>query len=378
MSGVVDLGYGETHRGVAEMFEHIDDPGRGVELAVPPGSGQITHPSNWGRRRTAEFVRRLAAVGVDATPVPRAVALARSHVDASVQRCAVVETGLAPSTGGHWTVHLVHARDGDWTIAGVAVAMPSDVPGDPEWAAIIAAADVAVVDGPDSESIDAAMRTIPAPSGGAVIADRDLIARHGGRVIPASARLAAAVSAPPSPSPRSKTPIVVGAAACVVVGLGVFLVRPGPSPAESASTIAQVGAVQVEVPEGWRRSDLPDDRPADGAGDRAVFTDASDGARVLVVVTALRAGSTRASVAESLANRLAQRGDDAVLEFAPDTAFGGRRVISYRERPMSGPPIAWYVDVDRAVQTSIGCQRGSGEESVDEVCAGVVASLRRN
>ncbi|MGO3325945.1 type VII secretion-associated protein, partial [Gordonia sp. (in: high G+C Gram-positive bacteria)] len=162
---------------------------------------------------------------------------------------------------------------------------------------------------------------------------------------------------------------------CVLIGFGWFLTRPGTSPAESAS-VQKVGTVQVEVPAGWQRSDLPDDRPADGAGERAVFADADDGSRILVVVTSLRAGSTRTSVADSLANRLAQRGDDAVLEFAPDTTFGGRRVISYRERPESGQQIAWYIDVERAVQTSVGCQRGSSGESVDVVCASVVASVR--
>lgn len=375
MSGVLDLAYGETHQGVGELFEHIDEPGLSIPIVLAPGIAQVTHPSTWGARRITEFRRRLAAVGVDATPVPRAVALARSHADATVRRCAVVETAVAPSTGGHWMVHLVERRDCDWAILRVAVTLPSDVADDPDWADVVAAADIVVVDGPDSTSIDDAMRTIAAPPGGVVRADRALVARHGGRTVSARALLEAAVPSPPEPSPRPKKPIVVGVAACLLIGFGWFLVRPGPSPAESAA-MQQVGAVQVEVPAGWRRSDLSGDRPADGAGERAVFADADDGSRILVVVTSLRAGSTRTSVAESLANRLAQRGDDAVLEFAPDTMFGDRRVISYRERPASGPPIAWYVDVDRAVQTSIGCQQGSSGDSVAVVCASVVASVR--
>ncbi|WOC11322.1 type VII secretion-associated protein [Gordonia sp. MP11Mi] len=376
MSGVLDLGYGENHRGVDEMFEHIDEPGLVVPIAVPSGTAQVTHPSTWGRRRIAELTRRLAAVGVTATPVPRAVALARSHTDASVQRCAVIETAAVPSTGGHWVAHLLQMRDGDWTITGVAVALPPDVPDDAEWAAIVSAADVAVIDGPDPASVDDSIRTITAPSGGVVRADRALLTRHGGRAASPRASLAAAIPPPPVPSPRPKTPIAVGVAACALLGLGWFLVKPGPSPGESATTGQRIGAVQVDAPAGWQRSDLSDDRPADGSGQRAVFTDSDDGSRILVVVTTLRDGSTRASVAESLANRLAQRADDAVLEFAPDTVFGGRRVISYRERPESGPPIAWYVDVERSIQTSVGCQRGSGEQSVDAECADVVASLR--
>ncbi|MCF8590425.1 type VII secretion-associated protein [Gordonia liuliyuniae] len=375
MSGVLDLGYGENHRGVDEMFEHIDEPGLAVPIAVPPGTVQVTHPSTWGTRRIAELTRRLAAVGVTATPVPRALALARSYADASVQRCAVIETAVVPSTGGHWAAHLLQLRDGDWTITGVAVTLPADVPDDDEWATIVSAADVAVVDGPDQASIDDALRTITAPSGGVVRADRALLTRHGGRAVSARARLAAAIPPPPAPSPRPKAPLVVGVVACALLGLGWFLVKPGPSPAESAMTDQRVGPVQVKAPAGWERSDLSDDRPADGSGERAVFTD-SDGSRIVVVVTTLRVGSTRASVAESLANRIAQRAHDAVLEFAPDTVFGGRRVISYRERPESGPPIAWYVDVERSIQTSVGCQRGSGEQAIDTVCADVVASLR--
>ncbi|MGO3325690.1 MAG: hypothetical protein ACTIMF_03760, partial [Gordonia sp. (in: high G+C Gram-positive bacteria)] len=231
MSGVLDLEYGQAHHGVDALFEHIDEPGLDIPLALPAWSGQVTHPSTWGTRRISEFRRRLAAVGVDAIPVPRAVALARSHADATVRRCAVIETAVAPSTGGHWMAHLVERRDGaerdrteldgmdgqdradgqdgDWAITRVAVTLPADVPDDPAWAEVVAAADVAVVDGPESSSIDEAMRTIAAPPGGAVRAARELVARHGGLPVSARALLASAVPRPPEPLPRPKRPIVV-------------------------------------------------------------------------------------------------------------------------------------------------------------------------
>lgn len=374
MSGVLDLAYGETYAGVDDLFEHIDEPGLGIPVTVPVGAVQVTHPSPWGPRRVAEFRRRLAAVGLEATPVPRAVAIARSHADATVRRCAVLETQVAPSTGGDWMMHLVERQDDDWTVTRVAVTEPGDVSDDPEWAAVAAAADIAVVDGPDRASVEEAMRALAAPPGGVIRADRGLLARHGGRSVSARTSLAAALPPPPEPLPRPKTPIVVGVVMCMLVGVAWFLVRPGPSPAESATQ--RVGVVQVDVPAGWRRSDQPDDRPSDGSGERVVFADVDGGGRILVVVTRLRAGSTMESVSASLSHRLAQRGDDAVLEFAPDTAFAGRRVISYRERPASGALIAWYIDVDRSVQTSIGCQSGSGGETVDAACAAVVASVR--
>ncbi|MFZ2511261.1 MAG: hypothetical protein WAW85_09265 [Gordonia sp. (in: high G+C Gram-positive bacteria)] len=92
---------------------------------------------------------------------------------------------------------------------------------------------------------------------------------------------------------------------------------------------------------GWRRTELSCDRADDGRGLRAVFADGADRRRLIVVVTALRDGADRDSVAQSLANRIAQRGDDVVVEFAPASSYGGREVISYREAPRigSGDPL---------------------------------------
>ncbi|GAA4666624.1 type VII secretion-associated protein [Gordonia humi] len=370
MTGVVDLAYGEHDQAVAELLEHIDDPAWSITVSV--ANGETTCPTVWGSRRIAELRRRLDGADV----VPRAIAVARSHTDATATRCAVIETALLPAVGRYWSAHLLVLCDGDWAITAGLVTAPDEVAADSDWAAMIAAVDLVVVDGPDEESIDAAMRTIPAATTGVLRADRALVARHGGREPSMRESIEAAVGPPPAPSPRSKTPLAVGAALCALLAVGLALVRPGSSPAESATTEHAVGDVVVAVPADWRRSDLADDRPDDGSGVRAVFADPADGGRLIVVVTPLRPGSDRDSVSESLANRLLQRGDIGILEFAPDTVFGGRRVISYRETPASGPPIAWYVAVESGVQTSVGCQRGSGDETIHAVCSAAVGSVR--
>jgi type VII secretion-associated protein (TIGR03931 family) len=81
-------------------------------------------------------------------------------------------------------------------------------------------------------------------------------------------------------------------------------------------------------------------------------------------------------VANSLRNRIDQRGDDVVQEFSASTRFAGREVISYREVPVSGGPIRWYLLVSAGLQVSVGCQDGSAGETIDEQCRIAVGSVR--
>ncbi len=385
---MIDLGYGEEPR-IGGLLEHIDDAReraaqRGALAAwlsaaqldgtIRSGPVAVVHPTVWGGRRTAALLGELHAIGVEAHPVPRAAALARSHADATIVRCAVIETRLLPDTGGHWSAHLVERRAGEWTIARSAVAMPEDVPADERWAAVLGAADTVIVDGPDG-TVQDAIRTTTAPSGGGVLrADPVLVARHGAPAVGDS--LVAAI--PPVPPLRAggrrRTGLTV-AVVCLLVACAWLAGRVGQADSGPAVRDETVGDVRIVVPGTWHRTDLSGDRPMDGAGVRAVFADPDDGRRIVVVVTELRAGSTRASVAESLANRLRQRGDHVVREFASDAVFGGRHVISYRETPASGPALAWYIHVDGRTQVSVGCQRGSGAHVVGEECADAVASI---
>ena len=132
------------------------------------------------------------------------------------------------------------------------------------------------------------------------------------------------------------------------------------------------------MPGDWRQSEqrTPSGSADDPSTTRAVFVDPDDGRRIIAVLTEVRAGSTRESVAGSLRNRIEQRGDDVVTEFSAATRFGGRDVIGYRESPASGGAIRWYVVVDDGLQVSIGCQAGTAAESPDDECAAAVRSVR--
>ena len=368
MSRIVDLAYGEGEPAVAELLEGVDC---GVRHVVSVGADvTVVHPTTWGRRRTAALIRSVGA----ADGVPRAVAVARSHADATVTRCAVVETTLLPDTGGHWSVHMIRRSAGEWTIETGLVDLPAGV--GKAWHDLIESADIVLIDGADETQVDAASRLLPSPAGGTVRVDRDLVMQFGGVRRPVRSTIDAALRPPPEPVPRRRRRLaVVVAAALVAVGSGWVATRGQPARPQ-AVRVEQVGAATVDVPGDWRRTGLPDDHPVDGEGERAVFADSDDGRRIIVVVTPLRAGSTRASVAVSMRNRLAQRGDDVIREFTADASFAGKRVIAYRETPASGPPIAWYVHVDRNTQVSIGCQTGTGDDSIDDPCAEAVRTLR--
>ncbi|WP_161926581.1 type VII secretion-associated protein [Gordonia crocea] len=288
----------------------------------------------------------------------RPLAIARSHADAGVAAVLVIATD-----GREWVVHLVAgaaATAAEPVLRGGAERVLSGL------AASAAGVDLVVVDTPP-QHLRPVMRAVSSRIGTArlVLVDPALLQRFGAHrpLPPLPPGVVAFARARPRRWP--------GAAAAVLVIAGVAGVvwwsRPG-----EAGTQTTVGGVRVDVPEQWRRTDLSGE-PAP----RAVFVDPATGGRVVVAVSPLRRDASADSVAASLAQRVRQRGDDAVGEFAAHAEFAGKRVTAYRETPDSGAPIRWYVrilDVARGrVQLSVGCQ-DSGEADVDRVCRRAVAS----
>ncbi|EGD56465.1 hypothetical protein SCNU_02902 [Gordonia neofelifaecis NRRL B-59395] len=385
---MLDLAYG-TVRGpggavdVLPMLEDIDcaerrgvaRPGLGAVVRRATEREAVLVPTVWGDVRTAALVGEFAAIGAVVRPIPRAVAIAASHADATVNRCAVVETCLLPATGGHWSVHAVSRVDGRWLLGRGAVTQPRRIPVDPSWAALLEDADAVFVDGPDHDSIRRAQRCIAESFGVRTVAvDRAVLERHGGRTgLATGADLLAGLSRPPQSRARrtARAPGVVAAVLLIAVAVAAgWMHWPRAAPPDRQTV--QVGRAELSVPGRWHRSDLTDS----GSGTRAVFAAPDDGRRLIVVVSRLRTGSTSATVAESLRNRIGQRGDDVVAGFAADLSYAGRRVIGYRETPASGAPIAWYVTVDAGSQVSVGCQGGTGEDSVEDACRAAVGSVR--
>ncbi|MDJ0452667.1 type VII secretion-associated protein [Gordonia amicalis] len=370
-----------------EMGVHASDPGRPLIVG---------HPSTWGHRRASSLAdaggRRAGQAPL--TLLPRAVLIARSHADITVRRCAVVETTHLPEPPhdparprpAAWDVQIVRRHPQGWDIERSGVIEPGDR--EAEGLSIIDDAVEAVfVDGDDPREVAAATELVAAHAiaGRVVPVDRDLLVRLGRRTGGVADDAVPVADGPAMPAPdasrrRSRRVLAGAAAAAVVVVAVAFGVgwwqRDDPAPA--AAEVA-VGRATLSVPGNWRESgqDTPSgDTTDDPTTTRAVFVSADDGRRIIAVLTELRDGSTRQSVATSLRNRIDQRGDDVVTEFSADTRYAGRDVISYREAPASGSAIRWYVIVDDGLQVSIGCQAGTAAESVDRECAEAVRSVR--
>ena len=147
--------------------------------------------------------------------------------------------------------------------------------------------------------------------------------------------------------------IVVAAVTIVGISLRSADTPPGDRPVTQ-------GRTTLMIPSQWHRNEQTVTRSTAGSGSlgqsRTVFVAPDDGSRILLIQSPVRSGSTSASVAVSLRNRIVQRGDDVVSEFSASTRFAGRDVISYREAPASGAPIRWYVLVEHDLQVSVGCQ----------------------
>ncbi|MFT3663229.1 MAG: type VII secretion-associated protein [Gordonia sp. (in: high G+C Gram-positive bacteria)] len=373
----------------AAFLTAVDDPD-GVHAltvglracGVGPGTTTIGYPSTWGRPRRERLECALVGLGYGAspTPVPRALLIAASHADAAVMTCVVIETLLIPGEppdGRAWSAQRAVRDGGAWRIDAGTAGEIDDDPARRELLDLVAGADLVLVDGAAAGSVSSATT---APGRRVIAVDRALVRRHGerwsGPFRHGAARLDFGFPPPPDAVSRRAARVVLVLAAATVLALGATgAVARWSRPGAAAVSTQRVGPVAMEVPAGWARTELSGDRPGDGRGVRAVFADRDDGRRLIVVVTALRPGATRASVAESMAHRIGQRGDDVVVEFAAGARYAGRSVIAYREVPASGPAVRWYIVVDPGtpLQVSIGCQAGSGE--VEAVCRSAVASV---
>lgn len=356
----------------------------------------LTHPTAWGVLRTsllAEAVRTAVGEGVPITVVPRAAAIAQSHMESSAQMCMVAECH-----GGRLDLHQLTRLDDHWSVTSTSVfdeTLSGDEAADVLEPLVGDAVEAILVDGDNRDRVAATLRLLEehTPTGRIAAVERVLLHRHGGT------RLAAP---PPSPAPvgsvstrsRAQTAAIAAAAsaALIAVIVAVLVIAPwradpdaqsvadtteGAPTAPAATTpvgvTAEVGRVSLSVPDGWRRTSDPVDD--DGAVPFTTFAARTDDRRIILVQNSVRSDSTLDTVAVSLRNRLDQRGSDVVTEFSPRTRYGDRDVIGYRETPVSGGQIRWYVIVDSALQVSVGCQDGGQGQSVDPACLAAVRSV---
>ncbi|WAC54712.1 type VII secretion-associated protein [Gordonia sp. SL306] len=371
---------------------HLPDAGPDGPLPMVIG-----YPSTWGRVRSSVLDRATAEFGAAVTLVPRAVLIARSHSDGTMQRCAVVETTHFPGVAvdparprqAWWDVTRLRRTSGGWEIEAVDVLEPeSDGVAGRTEAIVDDSVEAVFVDGSEPAEVTRAIDVVAthALAGRVVAVDRELIRRYGwrsGRPEGADPPIGAIErpaqdSAGPTRGRTGRWIVAAGVAAvgvALVAGVVGFLQRGGEGP--PVEQTVTLGRTDIDIPADWRRSELG--RPDAGGTDeplRSVFADPADGRRILVVQSEVRTDSTLASVATSLGNRIRQRGDDVVTEFSAVTRFMGREVISYREAPASGSAIRWYVLVEHGLQVSVGCQAGTAGESVDAECAHAVSSVR--
>ncbi|MEH3156424.1 MAG: type VII secretion-associated protein [Gordonia paraffinivorans] len=336
-----------------------------------PSTVVLAYPSTWGRRRAGVVHGAVEAVVGDApiAAYPRAVLLAATHLESSVQACVLLE-----AHDDRIDAHRLRRTAEGWYI-GRTVVLDGDCTADDLADLVDDAVEVVLVDGDRADRVAAVLDLVAdaTPTGRISAVDRALLHRFGPPRAPRPAPTPAPV---PTATGRSRLLLAVGvlvAVAAVVVGLVVWRGGADRSTPRPADETAQIGRVSLTVPAGWRRtSDAPD---ATGAIGFTSIASPDDDRRIVLVQNSVRADSTLDTVATSLRNRLAQRGTDAVAEFSADTTFAGRRVISYRETPGSGAPIRWYVVVASALQVSVGCQPGSQGRSIDDACAAAVGSV---
>lgn len=394
---VIDGARRYSHQAWQGVWQRLGLPEQGSSGPVPLIIG---HPSTWGRTRASVLARSVADFGDLVTLLPRAALVARSHADSTVGRCVVVETTHrpAPSTDPArattipWDISRMRRVSGCWEIEAAEILDPDgDDAGSRIEQLIDDSVEAVFVDGADSDSVDRAVELVAehALAGRVVAVDRDLIRRFGGWIDTddpvAASPLAPVATAETDTSPAPRRWIWAAAGLAVAVALIAAVVGivqhdrgQGGTPVRTDQMVA-VGRTEITVPNGWRRSDLPDEQKNPGPDDeltRTVFADPDNGRRMMVVQSELRSGSTLESVSTSLRNKIRQRGDDVVSEFSPSTQFMGRTVISYREAPASGSAIRWYVLVEHGLQVSVGCQAGTGGESVDGPCGRAVESMR--
>lgn len=182
---------------------------------------------------------------------------------------------------------------------------------------------------------------------------------------------------PPPPPKRRRTGLIVGAAvvavAAVTVAMVALLGRETP-PAEAGPVIAQY-EYRFTRPDGWIQTGgnpgllRTEIKPVGGEkGDdlvlveekRLVFDSDTDRARAV--------GKLRSDF---------ESGGDQFSDFSEKVTFGGKDVVSYRERlDMKDATVDWYVLFQGKSQVSVGCQyTESGRDKVRQACESVVRTM---
>lgn len=334
------------------------------------GAVELAHPTTWGVRRT-EILRQAAQPHCGQLVLtPRAAVIAESHLGSSTQRALVIEVH------SRIDIHEMDRSAGGWNVVETSVATAETVASrlsgvvDNRIEAIL-------VDGTDPEAVAEILRCCDVHTvvGRVAAVHRSLIHRFGGSALPVDEGIGEPATDSPAPMRRRVAGALAATAAVVTAVVAVTLLfdngRAGVPP--TADHEAQLGRVAVTVPAEWRESAEP---AAEGVVSRTTFAAPGDDRRIIVLQNTVRNTSTLASVAGSLRNRIGQRGDDVVQEFSASTRYAGREVISYREVPVSGGPIRWYLLVSAGLQVSVGCQGGSAGEAIDQQCRVAVGAVR--
>jgi len=345
----------------------------------------VAHPTAWGALRRNvidESARRLAE---DVQLVPRAAAIARSHLGTAAGRYAVVEV-----FDDRADVHTLRCHDGNWevvnSLAGasdpssvmslIGTAVPDDI-------------EAVLVDAADPEIVRTTVEIIERATvvGRVIPVDRWLLVRFGAARRPVTATPEVAASRADRRAARRIVPALVVAMVAAVLLVGVLAVadhrrngettRAGPGPSTAAVPTIEttvIGRVRIAIPAGWTQTREPrvSDNPA--VWPRTTVADPAADRRISVMQFAIRAGATRQTVSSSLRARIQQRGSDDVQDFEEHHLIGARDVIAYRELSGSGRPVDWYVIAGDRIQVSVGCQAGSAVDIARE-CEQAVGSL---
>lgn len=337
----------------------------------------LAHPSTWGSRRTGVLRQAAAPYCRELEVTPRAVVIARSHLDVSTQRALVIEIH-GPGSPVRIDIHEMHHVDGLWEIESTSVA---DLDNYSDAVATLAdnRIEAILVDGPDIAVVEAVCRSAEEVTvvGRVAGVRRPLLHRFGGATLVALDTGAIEWPGDARSGPRRRWSVIAGAALVAIALVAVVAVAVTRDGSDATTAVvdrqAQIGRVSLAVPGEWRESSEP---AAEGVVSRTTFAAPDDDRRIIVLENTVRATSTLSSVAGSLRNRIDQRGDEVVQEFSASTRYAGREVISYREVPVSGGPIRWYLIVSAGLQVSVGCQAGTAGEQIDEECQTAVGSVR--
>lgn len=349
----------------------------------------IVHPSHWGGTRIRVLESAARRCARDVTVVPTAEA---APGPANAARWVVLE--LSPLSTAATLVE--RGLDGSPTIVACEFAPETgslDVREDPGRVTVLDGlvgavsgerrVDAVLVTGAEDPAVH---RHLTAGITSAVIVPAEDVLRAD--LAPASEPPGFADVAVPwaDPAPSSRLPLptrrrrlpllmaaaVLVAAAAAVGAAVVFLPGLGPTTAPAADALQhfEIGSVRIDLPGGWMsRSTKP--------GRLDLTPDGADGRRIVVIPTAVGAGSDRAAVARALEQRILDRGPDGPFsDFDPAAEFAGRVSVSYLESPDDRSRVRWHVLVENDTQVSVGCQFRDGDwDALARDCALAVGSV---